>query len=385
MTERSAAKLYHGAGMAETDDPELIACLASAITGAPTRPSAADAARWLRTATHHGVHLVLADGLAGHAQAHWPSTFTSELGVLTGAAVLVEAVVHDECVRVFSALEKRGVHPIVFKGGALAHTIYRRPYLRPRTDTDILIAKPDLPAIEETFAALRYTRPVETSGALVTHQCHFEKREGPGVLHAWDVHWKISNAQAVADALTYEEISRDAVPIPALGGVAAPSNVNALLLACLHRVAHHADAPDLLWLLDIHLLALRMSPHDWQHVIALARARAVWSACARSLARSADIFRTTIPRFVADALAEPIDDRASQLLAPGLRQIDILRADLAALPTWSARWRLVREHVFPPAAFMAARYGMQNRAALPLWYMRRIFEGGPEWFRRRGE
>ena len=35
--------------------------------------------------------------------------------------------------------------------------------------------------------------------------------------------------------------------------------MDALFVACVHRVAHHDDAIDLLWLWDIHLLASRLS------------------------------------------------------------------------------------------------------------------------------
>jgi hypothetical protein len=357
--------------------------LAAAIVGSAAAPPADEAAATIDLARRHRVHLALADRLfEDPLHGGWPDDRLAALTALTGASLLVEAVVHAESVAVLCALHARGLRPIVFKGGALAHTIYRRPHLRPRTDTDLLIPRSALPVVDQAFAALGYRKPVETSGELVTHQCHFEKAQGPGLLHAWDVHWKISNAQAVADALTFEEIGRDAVPIPSLDSVAAPSTFHALLLACLHRVAHHADAPDLLWLLDIHLLAGRMPHEEWPRFIALARSRAVWAACARSLAQTRDLFRTALPPFVVDAVDEPVDDPSARLLAPGLRQVDVLRADLAALPTWSARWRLIREHAFPPAAFMAARYGVHRPAALPWWYVRRICQGGPKWFRR---
>lgn len=192
--------------------------------------------------------------------------------------------------------------------------------------------------------------------------------------------------QALAGALTYDEILREAVPVPALGATASsPCPVHALLLACLHRVAHHADSPELLWLMDIHLLAGRLSADEWRVLLELARARAIWGVCAHSLACARAAFHTTFPPPVLEALDERPDDRSRALLAPGLRQIDLLRADLAALRTWTARVRLVREHLLPPATFMAARYGVTHRVALPWFYVRRICRGVPKWFRRLGE
>jgi putative nucleotidyltransferase-like protein len=364
-------------------DHALTRSLASAIAGSgPARPDG-DAREWLDHALRHRVHLLLADRIGANGRGSgWPPAIAAELSKLLGAAVLVDAVRHDECVGVFSALHARGIRAVVFKGGALAHTVYRVPYLRPRVDTDVLILKADLPAVERVFAARGYSRPIETSGALITQQCHFERLDRSGVVHAWDVHWKIVNVQAAADALTYEEICRDGVALPAIGSAVAPSTLAAMLLACLHRVAHHADAPDLLWLMDIHLLAGRLSEDEWRRLVALARERGVWAACARSLSRTRTVFDTLVPPFVAEALDAPGDDPSARLLDPGLRQIDLVRADLAALATWSARLRLVRQHVFPPAAFMMARYGVRRRAALPWWYIVRLWSGVPKWFRR---
>ena len=400
--------------MEDARDHALTRRLAGAIAGTgPARPEGG-ARAWVAAAERHRVHVLLAEraleqssvagrqssadgrqserpsGVGGPASGAggpatdrgWPADVAASLSDMLAGAVLVDAVRHDEAVRVLSALHAAGVRAVVFKGGALAYTVYRRPYLRPRTDTDILIAKADLPAVERAFAALGYARPAETSGGLITQQCHFDRTDPSGIFHAWDVHWKVVNVQAVADALTYEEIVRDASALPALASALAPSTAASLVLACLHRVAHHGDSPNLLWLLDIHLLAGRMTAADWPPLVTNARARGVWAACAQSLSRARERFGTALPPAVAVAIDEPCDDATARFLDPGLRQIDVMRADLAALPTWSARCQLVREHVFPPAAFMAARYGVRHRVMLPWWYMRRLCAGGPKWFRR---
>jgi hypothetical protein len=358
--------------------------IAAAITGSGPANAGEWAAEWLLHATAGRVAVLLADRVAtDSSRAAWPPEIAAHLSKLLGAAVLANAVRDAECARVFAALHLAGVHAIVFKGAALAHTIYRRPYLRQRVDTDILVAKPDLPSVDGTFAALGYSRPIETSGTLITQQSHFERTDACGIFHAWDVHWKVVNVHAVADSLTYADISRDGVAVPALGPVVAPSPPASLLLACLHRVAHHGDALDLCWLMDLHLLSGHLSSDDWRTFIELARARGIWTACAQSLARTREVFDTAVPSFVADALEDRPDDATRRLLDPALRQIDVVRADLAALPTWMARCQMLREHVFPPATFMVARYGVRRRATLPWWYVRRICAGGPKWLRRR--
>jgi hypothetical protein len=368
----------------QADDRAVLRRLAAAVAGAgPARPEG-DPRAWIDRATRHRVHVLLADRAAAEdAREAWPEATAAHLTRILGAAVLLEAVRHEECRRVFRALRSRGVRAMLIKGGALAHTDYRQPHLRPRADTDVLIPRDDLAAVEDALAPLGYRHAVETSGALITQQCHFDRIDGSGIGHAWDVHWKIGNVHAIAGALTYEEIRRDAVALEAFDSeVEAPSAAHALLIACLHRVAHHADAPDLLWLLDIHLLAARLGADQWTALVALARERRVWAAVARSLSCTRMMFDTNLPSVVAHALDDLVDDPTVRLLDPGLRQVDVFHADLAALPTWTARWQLVREHVFPPAAFMRARYGVRHRAALPWWYARRLLTGGPGWFRR---
>ncbi len=73
---------------------------------------------------------------------------------------------------------------------------------------------------------------------------------------------------------------------------------HALLMACVHRVAHHFDPPTLIWLYDIHLLASSMSEDDATRFVALAvdggldghlraRPRAVTTSLPNAAARGA--------------------------------------------------------------------------------------------------
>jgi hypothetical protein len=267
----------------------------------------------------------------------------------------------------------------VIKGGSLAHTLYPRSYLRPRTDTDVLVDRGAVDFVARTLDGLGYEADVETDGTLSTAQRHFSRRDAHGVLHAWDVHWRISNAQAAARALSLEEITARGSRPAALGGLVAPGFADALLLACVHRIAHHHDAGHLLWLYDIHGLAGQLGAPEWDGFAERASRRGMSGACARSLAGAERLFGTAVPDRAREwhRDAEPL-----AAFGPGWRQVDVLTDDLRALPTWSARCRLVREHLFPPPAFIEARYGATSRASLAGGYLRRILSGAPKWFRR---
>jgi integrase len=66
----------------------------------------------------------------------------------------------------------------------------------------------------------------------------------------------------------------------------------------------------------------------------------------------------------------------------GIRRVSVLREDLAALPDWRAKARLVAEHLFPSLDYMRAQYPRWPSAVLPFAYADRIARGAPYWFRR---
>lgn len=327
------------------------------------------------------VHLLLAWALQRSGR---------ELGTLV-ADVRREALIDElrvrELGRVMAALEDAGASPVAFKGAALAHTHYPESWVRTRLDSDLLVDAGKRPEAFERLKTLGYWRPAFISGELVMHQAPYIRTDDAGVEHVLDVHWRIANPQLIAAVLSHREIRDEARTIDARGRpFRVPSDVHSLLLACLHRAAHHNDDEDLLWLYDIHLLSEALDVDAWSRFVTLASQRRVRTICARGLALSIARFKTVVPQDVMSALApqESKQREASAVyLKKDLRQIDRLASDLRALgPLGGAR--LVREHLFPPAAYMQEMYGVQSRALLPAFYMRRIVAGVSKWLRPGG-
>src|SRR5947207_15452510 len=212
--------------------------------------------------------------------------------------------------------------------------------------------------VARALAALGYQRVSEIDGELAIGQFHFQKHDRNGLLHAVDVHWRVSNVRAFADVLTYEELARDAVALPALGaGALSPSPVHALLVACVHRVAHHGDTDNLLWLFDVHLLARGFTPRERDAFTALASARRMRAVSARTLSLAEEAFGGLDVEWIA-ALSVPdgSSEPSAAFLGGGLRRVDILRSDLAATQEWRTLLALLPEHLFPRPAFMYERY-----------------------------
>jgi hypothetical protein len=298
---------------------------------------------------------------------------------------VVDAVRNEELTRVIAALaDADGAMPVLFKGAALAHSHYPESWLRPRLDTDLLISAPSGPGAFEVLRSLGYAQSISTSGELVTYQASFERLDGFDVAHCLDVHWKVANWQAVADVLSHEEIAARAIPLPALGPHArAACASDALVLACLHRAAHHRDSEELLWIYDIHLIARRLSDAEWTAALTIAERGAVKAICERGLRLAIDRFNTPVPIEVMRRLEHrqhgAVREPSSVYLSKNLRRVDGLMSDLRSLPV-RAGTRLIAEHLFPPAEYMKKKYGVRSLRSILFAYARRIVAGLPKWF-----
>jgi hypothetical protein len=271
--------------------------------------------------------------------------------------------------------------PVVFKGAALAHTHYGESWRRPRYDADVLITPERRERVFAVLAALGYTRPPFISGDLVMYQAPFERTDHLGVEHALDIHWRIANPQVVSQVLTHDELVARSVIVNVQGHpMRVPSAVDSLLLACVHRVAHHPDFEKLIWVHDIHLLATALERSEWQTFVERATRRSVRAICLEGLSRARDRFQTAVPADVLTALAVGSEEPSEVFLRGTLRPVDRLVSDLRALRPLAAA-RLMREHLFPPATYMEATYGVRRRALLPAYYAMRVLSGLSKWFR----
>jgi len=285
-----------------------------------------------------------------------------------------------------AGLETQGVRSVLLKGAHLAYRLYDRPDLRPRADTDLFIAQADRRRVFAVLDDLGYEGTGHVTGTLLMYQAAYVKRHDGAPRHVVDVHWKIANPQVFADLLSYDELSAAAVPLPALGrGALGLSDLHALLVACVHRVAHHHDADTLIWLYDIHLLASRLTPASWETFIDLVETRGVARICRHSLERAAAEFGTRLPaRATAEPrLTQPIKEMVTATyLKRGRPHLGEVVEDLRALPRWRDRLQLVAQHAFPSAEYMRGHYAPTSHAPLAILYARRAIHGARKWLAR---
>ena len=145
--------------------------------------------------------------------------------------------------RLLEAADGAGLDLLLLKGTALAYTHYEQPHLRPRNDIDLVrqagrhrrAPKPCCPR----SASLAHRSPTPGCGPA---QRHYAKTSPAGTSHV-DLHWRVVNPLVFAGRPALRRC------VGAIGerGFAGAFRPHAgavrtrLLLACVHRVAHHQD------------------------------------------------------------------------------------------------------------------------------------------------
>jgi hypothetical protein len=326
----------------------------------------------------HDVAGLMVGRLAGRDD--WPVEILEELTRHVSADAAIELLRRRELSSVLEAVGASGVEPILVKGAALAYTIYGAPHCRPRADTDILIRRQDVDAVRNAMARLGYATSVMCDGEALFCQFEMCRHDEFGVEHVCDFHWKISTQPMFADVLTYDELRRRAIDIPALGPRAvAAGPLDALLLACVHPVMHHRNAQRTLWTYDVHLLASRLSAAELLTFAMLASEKRVAHICAQALRTAHRLFNTSVPDPVMRRLDAAGAEASAEYLVGNRRWHDELMSSLRSLPSTRHRLRLLREVLFPSPAYMFDAYRLNdNRLGpllLPALYLHRNLHG----------
>lgn len=282
-------------------------------------------------------------------------------------------------------LHEAGVPALLMKGADLAYSVYPRADLRARLDTDLLVHPSSRVPAATVLGAMGYDPVPQSGGDLLMYQESYRLGRGGMDVHVVDLHWRVSNSQRFAGVLTFDEMWAASEPRPRLALHARGLDaVHALLLACVHRIAHHFDTSRLVWTYDVHLLATRLPAARWTDFLALATSRLVDGPCLRSLETAVRLFGTPVPGHVLAGLSQRgrAEADADPFLSPGARHASRVWSEVRHIESWMDRWRLMRQHAFPPAAYMRDVYAPASTAPLWLLYLLRILRGSRRWLSR---
>ena len=259
----------------------------------PWQSDSAFLPRLLQCAQTQRAHVLLMSQLLAQGEkVGLPGAVTRQLTARLHQEFALEMLRQEEVKRVVAALENAQLPFLLFKGTPLAYTLYHDACLRDRSDTDLLFdSREAAESAWQVLQGLGYERMNTAGGALVSFQFPCVLRNGR-VTEMLDVHWETSNA-AQLRPLAFPELWAGAINVPALGPAAnSPCHEHALLLACLHRLAHVKDGEEnkLIWLYDIVLLLQSLDAEAWQRFLACAREKGVAGACFDGVERALDTF-----------------------------------------------------------------------------------------------
>ena len=288
--------------------------------------------------------------------------------------------------QILSELALNGIQPVLFKGTALAYSIYPSGALRIRGDTDLIIPPSELAQFTTILTTLGFKTDVGMDGELVAYQTSFYRQELGSGTHTLDVHWRISNSELLSRLFSYQELRKRAQPIARLSQDAlAVDLVDALLIACMHRSAHkqipyyldgvaYYDGDRLIWLYDIHLLLGKMSSSQLDEFVARATEKGLSSVCLEGIERARGYFHTQVQDEIMLALNH---SGPQETVARYLNGSHLLRTwmDFKALGNLYKQLQFLKETVFPPESYMRSKNPDAPFSFLPWLYLHRAVGG----------
>jgi hypothetical protein len=327
----------------------------------------------LQRCQHHGVVSLLYHRMQDQeGWSSWPPELRQRLEEICKSDVAREMLRAHYLRDLLKGLSDHGVPCLLIKGEALARTVYSTPGTRTRCDSDLFIP---IGGINEARQAVSEAGFAVVSPVYKSHQFTVrQSAEAPSVFE-FDVHWRVLNAPRYARTLPFAEAYQNSVEVPGLELVRTLDVPDALLLACMHRVASDGHDPNrLIWIYDIHLLCAAMPQGKWSDFMEKALRLDVQSACLDGLNASRNSLGAAVPDDVLVQLAVPDGPRTlSRRYAAS--NLSLLIDDWKSLPDSLARRELIYELFLPSGETLLHKYGKKERFWLPLLYLRHIVGG----------
>lgn len=256
-----------------------------------------------------------------------------------------------------------GVQCLVFKGAALAQTLYPDPALRPFGDIDLWVPEHARQQTEKWLIESGWQQLPVNDGDLVTRQSCWQPAAGHLGLPTYDLHWRPSNRPGLDQALGFNEVWQE--KLVTSSGCHTPSHYHSLLLAVLHLHGHHRLNERLIWLLDLQLLWGELAPLQRQGALE----QLAQMGAALTLRRALHLGHRYFEVLSSTELPPPPPTSWQPPNPSGRQQ---LWRDIRTTRGWSQRLRLAWQHAFPGHRFMRSRH---PSGPLAWWYLRRLLRG----------
>ena len=334
----------------------------------------------LAAASEHGVTVLLHEQIKlNQDKTVYPRTLLDRLAEIERSEIAAELFRLAETRMALACLRSARIPVLVLKGTALAYGLYAKPYLRPRVDTDILLqnaaaAEAAGNALEAIGYECQSMMPRPGKNA-ISFEMPYIRTSKHGTGNAIDIHWALANNALYGSRFSNAELMTESRDTPMVGeGAKGLGWFHAMAHACMHRVAHipEGQGDKLIWLYDMHLLAARFTPQDWQTFLAQAEKRQLAGAFYSGLEETVKVFHTDMPANVLPKL----------FAFSKQESFDVGRAASPVYFDWhnlrwmtnGQRWNWFLQTFFPPVEYMMKRDSLKSRAQLPWAYMKRIIQ-----------
>lgn len=296
---------------------------------------------------------------------------------------VTSATLDWEIERVLMAVTQAGVEFIWMKGAALAYTVYPNPACRARGDLDLWIRMEDLSRATVALEGLGYhlKNKEDRPEALILLVGGEQQMVGQGLgLELIELQWPAIRSEWVRHTTAVDHAGIWQRRLSMIWGdksfcIMAPED--ALIHLCVHQAINHQFGMSWLRnLLDIHLLVTRYEL-DWSQVAARASqwrlATVVWTVL--SLAQR--LLGTAAPDAFLQSLSPPRWQRwlinrlrleeALLVMRPGVYDHRRFLIQMAMVDRLRDGAALLLRGLFPEAAWLQARYGVDPGQALWRW------------------
>jgi hypothetical protein len=276
-----------------------------------------------------------------------------------------------------------GIPVLLFKGLALAETLYGNLGLRRASDLDLAVRPESLPTCRQILLDLGYA-PVDIELAPGTNLAFRNEEVYADPEHMRtpvELHWHLLDVPYYLHRVPMAWFWGHARPHRIAGQTPHILDSEANLIYLSTHLALHHRFQGLRWFVDLaRLTHQHQQTLDWEAIAHAAQAFELLL-----------VVRETVERLAARWPALPLDRAQQRLhaLEPTSAERRLYRlltaeprtplldfcGDLASLPNLRARVRFALVNVFPQRAYMARRYGVQRHWQLSLWYAYRLGDG----------
>lgn len=351
---------------------ELIA-LASLLSSKPNDIPSSNSELLVKL-DYHGITLLAAE------QNTLPAALSPHINKLKAMMVANDALKEIELAALFDAFSKAGLSSVLFKGSALAYSVYPKSWLRPRSDSDVLIEPADRDSFDIIFQQLGYQKLFAIEGKYVSYQCTYGKALVGDSFINIDLHWHINNRQMFSNTFVVSELIESGQRLSHFGNtplttvVNIPSFVDSLLIASVHRLGHHVNEERLAWLYDIHLLTQQLTDLQWQQLCQRANAKQISAITLNALQTCQQILGTQLNKAAIRELKfnSVTPEPSSVFLNRELSEFHYFWADIKSMQRLGAKLEFIRESIIPSPDYV--RQQMNTRWA-SVAYLKRFIRG----------